>query len=226
MTARTKKPGGFLRKVRQNWIMLLMVLPAVLYFLIFNYLPMPGIILAFKRFNYAQGIFASPWAGLENFRFFFGSGDAWFLTRNTILYNVAFLIVGTALQVLVAVMLSEMRLKLFKKVTQTMMFLPYFISMVVIGAFMYNIFNYEFGAFNTILTSLGMERVNVYSDPGVWPWILIVLNTWKGLGYGIVLYLAAIMGIDTEIYEAADIDGANTFQKIRVITIPLSLIHI
>lgn len=223
LTARTKKPGGFLRKVRQNWIMLLMVLPAVLYFLIFNYLPMPGIILAFKRFNYAQGIFASPWAGLENFRFFFGSGDAWFLTRNTILYNVAFLIVGTALQVLVAVMLSEMRLKLFKKVTQTMMFLPYFISMVVIGAFMYNIFNYEFGAFNTILTSLGMERVNVYSDPGVWPWILIVLNTWKGLGYGIVLYLAAIMGIDTEIYEAADIDGANTFQKIRVITIPCLL---
>ena len=223
LTARTKKPGGFLRKVRQNWIMLLMVLPAVLYFLIFNYLPMPGIILAFKRFNYAQGIFASPWAGLENFRFFFGSGDAWFLTRNTILYNVAFLLVGTALQVLVAVMLSEMRLKLFKKVTQTMMFLPYFISMVVIGAFMYNIFNYEFGAFNTILTSLGMERVNVYSDPGVWPWILIVLNTWKGLGYGIVLYLAAIMGIDTEIYEAADIDGANTFQKIRVITIPCLL---
>ncbi|MCL2058031.1 MAG: ABC transporter permease subunit [Oscillospiraceae bacterium] len=197
-----------------------MIAPAAVYFFVFSYVPMPGIIMAFKRLNFTQGIFASPWVGLENFRFFFISGDAWFLTRNTILYNLAFMIVGTTMQVSVAVVLSEIGARVFKKVTQTMMFLPYFISMVVIGAFIYNIFNYEFGAFNTLLADLGLEKTNVYSNPGVWPAILITLNTWKGLGYGTVLYLAAIMGIDQEIYEAADIDGANVFQKVRVITLP------
>jgi len=209
-----------MRLIKQNWMMLLMIAPAVVYFFIFSYVPMPGIILAFKRFNFTQGIFASPWAGFDNFRFFFISGDAWLLTRNTILYNLAFMAVGTFMQVCVAIMLSEIQAKLFKKITQTMMFLPYFISMVVMGAFVYNIFNYEFGALNTIRVSFGAERLNVYANPGVWPGILIILNTWKGLGYGTVLYLAAIMGIDVEIYEAADIDGANTFQKISVITLP------
>ena len=211
---------GTWRLIKQNWMLLAMIAPAAVYFFVFSYVPMPGIIMAFKRLNFTQGIFASPWVGLENFRFFFISGDAWFLTRNTILYNLAFMIVGTTMQVSVAVVLSEIGARVFKKVTQTMMFLPYFISMVVIGAFIYNIFNYEFGAFNTLLADLGLEKTNVYSNPGVWPAILITLNTWKGLGYGTVLYLAAIMGIDQEIYEAADIDGANVFQKVRVITLP------
>ena len=197
-----------------------MIIPAVVYFFIFAYMPMPGIILAFKRFNFNLGIFASPWAGIDNFRFFFLSGDAWFLTRNTVLYNLAFLIAGTVMQVLVAIMLSEIRAKIFKKTTQTMIFMPYFISMVVIGAFVYNILNFEYGAFNTIRIGLGLDKINVYADPNAWPGILVFINTWKGLGYGSILYLAAIMGIDTEIYMAAEIDGANAFQKIRVITIP------
>ena len=146
--------------------MLLMVLPAVLYFLIFNYLPCPASSWPSSGSTTPRAFSQVPGRGLKISVFFFGSGDAWFLTRNTILYNVAFLIVGTALQVLVGRHAVGDAAEAVQKVTQTMMFLPYFISMVVIGAFMYNIFNYEFGAFNTILTSLGMERVNVYSDPG------------------------------------------------------------
>lgn len=218
---KTGNPGRtFLRKVIQYRTMLLMIAPAVIFFFVFSYLPMPGIVLAFKRFTYDGGIFGSPWCGLENFRFFFQSGDALRVTRNTILYNLAFLVVNTVLQCGVAIMLSELGNKVFKKITQSFLFLPYFISWVVVGAFVYNILNYEFGSFNTLMVSMGRERVDFYGNPSAWTWILIICRAWKDLGYGTVLYLAAILGIDQEIYEAADIDGANILQKIFVITIP------
>ncbi len=220
MVATKLRRRGFWRQVVENRTLLLMILPALLFFTLFSYVPMPGIILAFKRYTYEGGIFGSPWAGFNNFRFFFVSGDALRVTTNTILFNLTFLVVNTVLQCGVAILLSEIHNKLFKKVTQTLMFLPYFISWVVVGAFVYNILNYEFGALNTMLRSLGQEPVDVYGNPGVWKYILIICRAWKDLGYGIVLYLAAIMSIDQEMYEAADIDGANIFQKIRAITIP------
>lgn len=219
----TRSRGSAWRRILQNRTLLLMLAPAVVFFLVFSYLPMPGIILAFKRFTYEGGVFGSPWCGLENFSFFFISGDAFRVTRNTILYNLVFLVINTVLQCGVAVMLAEMGGKVFKKITQSFMFLPYFISWVVVGAFVYNILNYEFGSFNTLVTSLGGERIDFYGNPYSWPVILTICRAWKDLGYGTVLYLAAIMGIDQEIYEAADIDGASIFQKIFVITIPCLL---
>ncbi len=217
------KPTGFKkfrRDVANNRVLLLMIAPAVCYFILFAYIPMPGIVIAFKNFTYTGGVFGSPWVGFDNFRFFFISGEAFTVTRNTILYNLAFMAVNTVLQCAAGIMLAEMIGRKLKKFMQSVMFLPYFISWVVLGAFVYNIFNYEYGALNTILRSLGAEPMDVYGNPGAWKYILVFLRAWKDIGYGTVLYLAAIMGIDQEIYEAADIDGANIFTKVRVITIP------
>lgn len=181
---------------------------------------MAGIVLAFKKFTYSGGIFGSPWVGFENFNFFFLSGTAFNVTRNTILYNIAFLIINNCLQIFTAILLSEIAGKYFKKLTQSVMFLPYFISWVVVGAFVYNLFNFEFGAINTLLKSLQMEPLDVYSNPSAWVYILIAFSAWKWVGYGTVLYLASIVSIDTEMFEAADIDGANIVQKIIYITLP------
>ena len=223
-TARYADPGrggrGFLTQVRQNRILLLMLAPAVCFFILFSYIPMPGIILAFKKFTYDGGIFGSPWAGFSNFRFFFISGNAFKITRNTILYNLAFMAVNTVLQCATGILLAEMVGRKFKKFMQSAMFLPYFISWVVGGAFLYNILNYEFGALNTLIRGFGGAPVDIYGNPGVWPVLLVILRAWKDIGYGTILYLAAIMGIDQEIYEAAEIDGASVYMKIRVITLP------
>jgi len=217
------RPTGFnkfIRDVIKHRTLLLMIMPAVAYFILFSYIPMPGIVIAFKKFTYSGGVFGSPWIGFENFRFFFMSGDALKVTRNTILYNLAFMSVNTVLQVASGVMLASMIGRKIKKFLQSAMFLPYFISWVVVGAFVYNMFSYEYGAMNTFLRGFGVEPVNVYGNTGSWKYILVILRAWKDIGYGTVLYLAAIMGIDQEIYEAADIDGANIFQKVRVITLP------
>lgn len=214
------KKRGFLYKVKQNKTLLFMLLPAVLYFFIFSYLPMTGVIVAFKRFNYRDGIFGSPWAGLSNFKFFFTSGQAFTVTRNTILYNLAFIAINTIMQITIAVFISEIKGKFFKKTAQSVMFLPYFISWVIVGVMVYNIFNFEHGMLNSTLSIFGIHAVDVYSKPIAWIFILIIFNAWKNVGYGTVLYLAAIMGVDTEIYEAAEVDGANIFQRIFKITIP------
>lgn len=211
---------GFWGEVRKNKALLMMLAPAVLFFLLFAYVPMAGIVLAFKQFNYDGGIFGSPWNGLDNFRFFFDSGNAWMVTRNTALYNIAFIIVNNVLQIAAAILLFEAVGKWFRKLTQTVMFLPYFISWVVVGAIAYNLFNYDVGTLNSILTAFGLERIDVYNTPSYWPVILVLVSAWKALGYGSVMYLAAITGIDTEMYEAAEIDGANVFQRIFHITIP------
>ncbi|NLO98788.1 MAG: sugar ABC transporter permease [Clostridiaceae bacterium] len=215
-----KNKNGILSELQKNKTKFIMLLPAVLYFFIMCYVPMSGIVLAFKNYTYSGGIFGSPWVGFKNFEFFFKSGKAFLVTKNTILYNLAFLIINNTLQITVAIILSELTNKHFKKFTQSLMFLPYFISWVVVGAFIYNLFNYEFGAINTILKSIGWEQIDVYSNPSAWKYILVGVSAWKWVGYGTVLYLAAILGIDPEIYEAADIDGANVFKKIRHITLP------
>ncbi len=211
---------SFLKKLHKYRVYLLMLAPAVIYVLVFNYYPMTGVVLAFKKYTYAGGIWGSDWNGLENFKFFFKSGQAWMVTRNTVLYNIAFILVGTATQIAVAVFLTEIHNKRFRKVTQSMMFLPYFISWVIVGVMAFNFLSYDYGFVNNIITSLGGEPVSFYTQGKYWPVILILFNVWKGVGYGSVMYLAAIMGVDTEVYEAAAIDGANVFQRIFRVTIP------
>ena len=214
------KGQGFFKKCRKYRVYLLMLLPAVIYTLIFAYYPMPGIVMAFKKYNYRGGIWGSPWNGLENFRFFFLSGQAGIVIRNTVLYNLMFILVGTVVQIAVAVFLTEIHNKHFRKISQSMMFLPYFISWVIVGVMAFNIFSSDYGFLNRIIEFFTGEKIAFYSNGKYWPWILLFFNIWKGMGYGSVMYLAAIMGIDTSIYEAAEIDGANVWQRIFKITIP------
>lgn len=214
------KQHGFWDDVVKYRTILLMLTPAVLFFLLFAYIPMVGIILAFKQYNYAGGVFGSPWNGLDNIRFFFESGDAWRVTRNTALYNIAFIVINNLLQIFAAILLFEVGGKWFRKITQSVLFLPYFISWVVVGAIAYNLLNYDIGTVNVILKGFGMEPIDIYNTPAYWPYILVIVSAWKGLGYGTVMYLAAITSIDTEMYEAAEIDGANIFQRIMKVTIP------
>lgn len=183
-------------------------------------MPMLGIVLAFKNYSYSKGIFGSDWVGFKNFEYLFQSGDVYRITVNTIFYNVAFIITNILFQVAVAILLSEIRGKKFKKVSQTLLLMPYFVTWVVVGAVVYNIFNTKYGVLNTLITSMGGEKVAFMNKPELWPFILVIFNVWKGLGYGSVVYLAAITGIDQEIYEAAQIDGANIWQRISHITLP------
>lgn len=212
---------SFWQLVKRYRVLLLMLLPSVLYVLLFSYIPMGGIVLAFENYNYADGIFGSPWCGLSNFEFFFQSGQALRVTKNTVLYNALFIAVNTVMQLSVAVLLSEMKGRWFKRITQSLMFLPYFISWVIVSIIAFNLFSYDYGLINGTLARLGMKKMDFYGTPWVWPFILTFFSFWKGIGYGSVMYLAAIMGIDTSIYEAAEIDGANVFQRIWRITLPL-----
>lgn len=211
---------GFWGDVVKYRTILLMLSPAVVFYLLFSYVPMVGIILAFKHFDYAGGVFGSPWNGLDNIRFFFESGDAWRVTRNTALYNIAFIVVNNVLQIFAAILLFEVGGKWFRKITQSILFLPYFISWVVVGSIAYNFLNYDIGTVNVLLKAIGMEQIDIFNTPAYWPYILVIVSAWKLLGYGTVMYLAAITGIDTEMYEAAEIDGANIFQRIMKVTIP------
>ena len=214
---------SFAKELRKKRTLFIMLLPAVVYFLVFSYAPMAGSVVAFKEYNFQKGIFGSPWSGVTNFRFFFISGQAATVTRNTFLYNLLFMTTANILQITVALFMSEFGSRLYKKIAQSLLFLPHFISWVVVGAFMYNIFNYDIGLLNGLLKFIGNEPVDVYQRPDLWPFILGSANLWKGVGYGSILYLAAIMGLPSEIYEAATIDGANIFQRIRRITLPLLL---
>ncbi|TFE23647.1 sugar ABC transporter permease [Cohnella luojiensis] len=208
------------KKLWNNRTLLLMCSPAILFFIIFAYLPMPGLYLAFIKYNYSDGIFRSMFVGFDNFRFLVINGDLWRLTVNTILYNLAFIILGNVLQIVVAVLLNELRKKWFKKVAQTFMFLPYFISAVLIGLIAYNFLSYDYGILNSVLESLGFNPVKTYSDPHIWPFIIVLVYLWQTTGYGSIVYFAAIMGLDSEIIEAAEIDGANAFKRIIHIIIP------
>lgn len=218
---KVKKKRGILYELRVNRILFLMLVPAAVYFILNNYLPIFGMYLAFTRFNFADGIFKSPFIGLENFRFLWESGKLVKLTINTISYNLAFILIGNFMQIASAILLSRLGCKIFKKITQSVMFLPYFVSYVILNVIVYNLFNYDVGFINGVFTSMGQEPFDFYNTPGIWPFILVILYIWKQVGYGTVIYLATITGISPELYEAAEIDGANVFQQIRYITIPL-----
>lgn len=214
---------NFFQKVWKYRVLLLMCLPAIVFFFAFSYMPLPGIYVAFVKYNYRKGIFGSNFIGWSNFEFLFTSGKLWTLTKNTILYNIAFILLGNFLAVFVAILLNEVQSKMFRKVSQTLMFLPYFVSQVLVGLLVYNLLNYDTGFVNSILKALGVAEENLwqpYANAGVWPVLLVIIYLWQQTGYNSVVYFASIMGIDGEMMEAAKVDGANGFQRIRYIILP------
>jgi putative aldouronate transport system permease protein len=202
---------------RTLWIM---TIPAIVLVILFNYVPIAGLVLAFKDYRFDQGIFGSAWNGFDNFRFFFISGTGLRVTVNTVVYNIVNLITSQALSLIVAIAINEMWGKWFKRVTQSIIFLPYFISWIIVGAFVYNIFNVESGTLNAFLKFIGQEPINLYAMPDSWFWVIMVFNSWKWVGYNSVVFISSITSIDAECYEAADIDGANIWQRIWHITLP------
>ncbi len=199
----------------------LMFLPGGLYLLINNYIPMAGIVVAFKQYNVRKGLFGSAWAGLKNFKFLFATPDALVITRNTILYNFVFIILNTLLGIIFAMFICDALSKRMKKVYQSAILFPYLMSAVILGYIVFAFCSQSNGILNnTILPALGIDPVNWYSNPNVWPVILIFTNTWKGVGYGCLIYISAINGIDPSLYEAASLDGATKWQQIKAITLP------
>ena len=209
-----------IKKMKRFLPIYLMMIPGFLYLIINNYIPMFGIIVAFKNYNYSLGIFGSKWNGLKNFKFLFKTKDAFTITRNTLVYNAVFIILGNSLGILIAILLNEIRSKMAKKTYQTIILLPFLLSIVIVSYIVYGIFSTEFGIANHMLTYLGKDRISWYSTPKYWPFILTFINLWKNMGYNTVLYYATLIGIDVSYYEAAVVDGASRWQRIRYITIP------
>ena len=215
----------FVWTLRENFIFLLMVLPGAAWLILFFYIPVFGNIVAFKDYHitgegFIDSVMKSKWVGFDNFKFLFSSKDAYIITRNTVLYNLGFIFLGLIVSVGIAIIFSELRSKRVVKVLQTSMLFPYFLSWVIISFFTDAFLNVDKGLVNHILTSFGMKAINFYSELWIWPALLLFLGIWKGFGYSSVMYYATIMGIDPTYYEAATVDGASKWQRIRNITIP------
>ena len=214
------------RRRHINWkktiAIYLMMLPGMLYFLFNNYLPMAGITIAFRKINYRLGIWKSPFCGLVNFEFLFSSGSVFTIIRNTLLYNIVFIVLGTVLAIAMAILLNEVRQKYLNRVYQTLVLLPHLMSMVVVSYLAYAFLSGETGYINnTILPLLGIDKIAFYQEKKYWPFILTFVNMWKSVGFNMVIYLAAVIGISPDYYEAARIDGASKWKQITRITIPL-----
>ena len=210
------------KNIKDNLPLLLIALPGVVYLIINNYIPMLGIFLAFKDYSFIKGVFKSNWCGFENFRFLFQTKDAWIMTRNTILYNVGFIIIGTVLSVFIAILLCDLGERKRVKFFQSSLLLPNLLSWVVISYIAYAFLNADTGFINnTILKIFGKTPVAWYSKADVWPVILVIVFLWKNIGYQSIIYMASISGIDKGIYEAATIDGASKAKQIFSITIPM-----
>ncbi len=208
-------------KLKKSWPLLLMALPGLTYLVINNYIPMAGIVIAFKKMDYAKGVFGSDWIGFDNFKFLFSTPDAWIMTRNTLLYNLAFIVIGTICALAVALCMNEIKERFFAKYFQGAFLLPNLISMVVVSYIVFAFLNTDTGLLNrTVLPALGAEEINFYSQPQAWPLILLIVYLWKNTGYASIIYLAGIASIDPTLYEAARIDGAGKWDQIRFITLP------
>ena len=215
---KTKKKGSF----GKNLPILLIALPGIIYLIINNYVPMLGLFIAFKDYNFMKGLFKSDWCGFDNFKFLFATKDAWIMTRNTILYNLAFIVIGTVFAIFIAVMLCELGKRLRVKLFQSALLLPNLLSWVVIGFVAYAFLNADTGFINkTILAGLGKNPVAWYTYQGAWPFILIIVFLWKNAGYQSIVFMSSIAGIDSSLYEAAALDGATKMQQIFKITLPL-----
>lgn len=215
------KKGKKKHVLKEYWPLYLMMLPALLYLLINNYIPMAGMVIAFKKLNFAKGIWASPWAGLKNFKFLFASKDAWIITRNTLLYNVAFILVNMVVGIAIAILITEVRNTKLKKIYQSAILLPFLMSMVILSYIVYALLSAENGLVNnSILPLFHIDPIQWYQKPKYWPAVLIIANCWKGVGYGCLIYIASLIGIDPSFYEAARLDGASKWQEITKITLP------
>ncbi|WP_239634135.1 ABC transporter permease subunit [Paenibacillus sp. H1-7] len=211
-----------LHKIRKYKMLYIMILPGIVYLLINNYLPMFGIVIAFKDINFSKGIMGSDWVGFKNFEYLFKTDDAFIITRNTILYNALFIVLNLVISVTLAILLNELKNRLFSRMYQSIILLPYLISSVIIGYLVFSLLSMETGFVNkTVLPWLGLREIMWYNEPQYWPYILTLVKIWHSVGYLCIIYLAAVVGIDQEYYEAATIDGASKLQRILSITIPM-----
>lgn len=216
-----KRKRGFIFEMRRNYPYYLMMLPAVVVLFVFAYLPMPGMIIAFQDFNFVDK-FRSPFVGFDNFKFYFTSSYAFRTTYNTIFINLNYLVWTTVASVFFAILLNEIRLKFAKKLYQNLMFLPFFISSVVVGRLVTEIvFSDHNGLANQIARWFGHEPIAWSQIAGPWAWIIIGAHVWQVAGYSTIVYLASITGIDDHLFEAAALDGANRWQQIRLILLPM-----
>lgn len=218
-----KERTGITYFVHSLWkfrFLTIMLIPALIVLIVNNYMPMFGVFIAFKDINYIDGILGSPWTGFRNFEFLFSSGSIWRITRNTVLYSLAFMAFNTVVSIAIAVAINELRGRL-AKTYQTFLIMPYFLSMIVVSYLVYAFLNPDKGFMNaSILEWFGLDRVFWYSEKAYWPYILILINAWKNVGIGAVIYIAAIAGIDQEYYEAAVLDGASKGKQTLHITLP------
>lgn len=221
------RASGRFSKAKKTLMLLSMVAPGALWLLLLRYLPMGGIILAFKNYKiypkdptFLNNLIHSKWVGLDNFKFLFTTGDSWVMIRNTLAYNIVFIILGVIIPVAFAVMMSELSKKFVAKTYQTLMFFPYFLSWVVVSYFLNAFIDAQYGLIPMAQRAAGETAVSWYTTPGPWPYIIVFANLWKNVGYSTVLYLAAITGIDQTQYEAAAIDGASKWQQILHVTLP------
>lgn len=217
----TNKPSS----IKGSWVdrtaLYFMLLPGVIWVILFQYLPKFGIILAFKDFRVNKGIFGSEWNGWENFKILFDTPEAWLVTRNTLLYNIVFILLNLILAVSIAIMFNEVKSKFWAKTYQTVFLMPHFLSYVIVAYLVFGFLSAENGIVNkSVLPMLGIKPISWYSEPKYWPYILVFVKMWKSIGYNSIVYLAAIAGINKEYYEAGEVDGANKWQQIVHITLP------
>lgn len=218
---KTKKRHMTWKKFRRYIPIYILMLPGLIYLFINNYMPLPGLSVAFKQYNAKLGIYGSKWVGFKNFEYLFTTNDAFVITRNTICYNLAFIVVNTVMAILVAIILSELTGKI-KKFYQSAILLPNLISSVIIGYLVFAFFSVENGFVNNkILPIFGIDPISWYTEPKYWPFILVFVSAWKSVGYNCIIYLSTLMGFDRSYYESAQIDGATKLQQIRYITLPL-----
>lgn len=209
------------KKMKKYLPLYLMLLPGAVYLFINNYIPMAGIVTAFKNYNVNMGIFGSPWCGFENFKYLFSTSDAWIITRNTLLYNIAFIIINNVVGIVIAIMINDCFSQKLKKLYQSAILLPFLLSIVIVSYIVFAFLSQENGMINNgILKAVGADPVAWYTEPSYWPAILIIVNLWKGVGYGCLIYMAALTGIDKSFFEAASLDGASRWQQVKYITLP------
>ena len=219
--AKRERGNGWIADIRKNPFSYLLILPSAIYIIIFGYLTLPYIVIAFQNYNYKLGLFASPFVGIKNFEFFFRSNRALEVTFNTVYLNALFIITGTIASVSLALMLNEIGHRRYRKVSQSVLIFPNFLSWVVVQYVIYALLSTNNGWINRMMVSRGMEKLAIYSSADMWPVFLVIIRIWKGVGMNSVIYIAAITGMDEGLFESARIDGANKAQQILHITLPL-----
>ena len=211
---------GILHYIRRDCLLYILLIPALIYFLIFRYGPMVGIIIAFKNYNIFKGIFASEWVGMDVFRKVFNEAFFWTAMKNTVFLNLLVLFVKFPLSILLAILLNETRSKNFKRTSQSLLYLPYFVSWVTIAGIVTNLFSITNGTVNNVIRGVGGSPIAFLSDNGWWTFVYVLANTWKDVGWGTIIYLASLSSVDESLYEAAKIDGANRLRCIWHIALP------